>query len=64
MVLISDHEIMKVINDGDKDYDKDYDKDDANTEKSLIRTSGEGGKQIVLFPEGTNLTAKVISSLS
>ena len=60
MVLISDHEVMKVMNDGDKDYDKD----DANTEKSLIRTSGEGGKQIVLFPEGTNLTAKVISSLS
>ena len=55
---------MKVMNDGDKDYDKDYDKDDANTEKSRIRTSGEGGKQIVLFPEGTNLTAKVISSLS
>ena len=60
MVLISDHEIMKVMNDGDKDDDID----DANTEKSWIRTSGEGGKQIVLFPEGTNLTAKVISSLS
>ena len=29
-----------------------------------IRTSAEGGKQIVLFPEGTNLTAKVRFSKS
>ena len=29
-----------------------------------IRTSAEGGKQIVLFPEGTNLTPKVRFSKS
>ena len=42
------------------------DNDDGDGGEKLLngRTSEEGGKQIVLFPEGTNFTAKVISSSS